>query len=271
MTQATAKKAVVDPGIYSRDYFLADNEGWREYEGGLDACVHPKFARALEIARPAAKDTVLDIGCGRGELLYYCAKMGAEALGLDYSAAAVEIARQTIRRLPPELQGRARAEIGDPCTYEFGKKFSIVFMIDTLEHMHDWQLEEAFGRINSMLSGGGRLIIITPNHYYEEFLSPLKRLADLPLNLLKIPLRLARGRYKAADAWPLFLKAFRIRQDRGELNRAMHVNVATPAKVRRLLAAFDAKVTCEDPSTNVLSLLARRWWGRNIVAVARKR
>lgn len=271
MTLNQAKKAVVDPAIYSSEYFLTDNEGWREYADSLDANMHPKFARALELADPSGNDTILDIGCGRGELLYYCAKRGAKVTGLDYSAAAVEIAGRTIRSLPPELQKRACVRMGDPTSYNFEEKLTIVFMIDTLEHMHNWQLEEALERIRPALADGGRLIIITPNHLYEKYLSPIKRLLNLPLNLIKLPLRMLGSKYRRVGFGPLLRKAFRIRQDRGQLNKAMHVNVTTPSKVKMLLKAFDAEVVCEDPSKNIVSLATKRWWGRNIIAIARKR
>ena len=80
-----------------------------------------------------------------------------------------------------------------------------------------------------------------------------------------------KAKYRAAGIRSLLRKTLRVRIDRGELNRAMHVNVTTPAKVRRLLAQFDASVRCEDPSGNILSRITKRWWGRDIVAVAAKR
>jgi len=272
MTQTmTGKKAIVDPAIYSKEYFLTDNEGWREYVSGLAAGIHTKFAKALELAGPLEGASILDIGCGRGELLYYCAKRGARALGIDYSRAAVEIARQTIETLPSDRRPFARAEVGDPSTYDFKETFTVVFVIEALEHMHDWQLEDALARIRGILAEGGRLIIITPNYYYEKYLSPLKRILNLPLNLFKLPFRLLKPKYRAAGMSALLGKTFKVRIDRGELNRAMHVNVTTPAKVRRLLAGFDAVVRCEDPSRNIVSLFMKRWWGRDIIAVARKR
>ena len=63
--------------------------------------------RAQRIAERLAGSKVLDIGCGRGELLYYSAMRGAAyALGIDYSEAAVELAQETAKRLPLELRDR---------------------------------------------------------------------------------------------------------------------------------------------------------------------
>jgi SAM-dependent methyltransferase len=271
MPGAAVNKRIVDPGLYSKEYFLSDNEGWREYLGGLDSNIHPKFARALEIAGVSEGDNVLDIGCGRGELLYYCAMRRARALGIDYSASAIDIARLTIAKLPDGLKSMARAEVAESSSWDAKEKFNIVFMIETLEHMYDWQLADTFKRLETALADDGRIIIITPNHYYEKYLSPAKRVLDLPLNLFKIPFRMLKTKYRDSGFAPLVRKAFRFRPDRGDVNRLMHVNVATPSGIRRLLNRFDVSVWCEDPSRNPLSLIARRWWGRDIVAVARKR
>lgn len=53
--------------VYTEDYYLTDNEGFREYEKGLSENIHPKFKRALKYAGLRPGMQVLDLGCGRGE------------------------------------------------------------------------------------------------------------------------------------------------------------------------------------------------------------
>ncbi|MFA6610471.1 MAG: class I SAM-dependent methyltransferase, partial [Candidatus Omnitrophota bacterium] len=232
-------KKTVDPALYSEKYFLTDNEGCLEYQKGLDDNIHTKFRQALRIAAPTSKDAVLDLGCGRGELVYYCAKTGARALGIDYSPDAVRIAKRTIGMLPPELRSRAGAEVGDVASYDFREKFTIVFMIEIVEHVYDWQLAEAFKKVRGILADDGRLIIITPNYYYENYLLPLKRLVNIPFNLVKWPIRIFKGKYGLENAREMFRKIFKIKVDRGELNKMMHVNITTPSKLKNMLAGFD--------------------------------
>ena len=266
MSQSDAK--IVSPDLYSRDYFLSDNEGFSEWGAGLENNMHPKFKLALKYAAPLTGDIVLDIGCGRGELIYYCAKRGAKALGIDYSSSAISIAKETIARLPDNLKAAASADVGDPAGYAFPDKYDIVYMIEVVEHMHDWQLKEAFKKIETIVKPGGRLIITTPNFYYERVLSPIKRIVDIPLNLIKWPIRIIKGKYKDSGAMKGLKKIFRIMPDRGELNRKMHVNIMTPGKLKKMLTDFKASVICEDHSVNILSLITRRWWGRDIIVVA---
>ncbi|MBN2453865.1 MAG: class I SAM-dependent methyltransferase [Candidatus Omnitrophica bacterium] len=262
---------IVDPSIYNREYFLGDNEGWKEWHSGLDGNMHPKFQRALELAAPLHGKSVLDIGCGRAELIYYCVKRGARAHGIDYSAAAIELAKETISRLPQELAMMAKATVGEIGTFETNENYDVVFMVEIAEHMYGWQLKEAFEKILDMLKPGGTLIVMTPNYLYEKILLPIKRIVNIPLNLIKWPLRIIRGKYSPKSFGELMGRIFKVRVDRGELNRKMHVNVTTPGNIRRYLSEYDAKVWCEDPSRNILSLLTGRWWGREIIAVAVKR
>jgi SAM-dependent methyltransferase len=260
----------VDPGLYDRTYFLKDDEGGVEWVGGLDAAIHPKFKRALELAGDLRGKRVLDMGCGRGDLLYYCARRGAAAaIGVDYSRAAVEIAKETIKRLPPDLQGMMEVSMADIEGFDSTRPFDAVFMIDVVEHMYTWQLAALFDRLLRLISPDGRLIIITPNRLYEDILAPAKRVVDMPLNLVKIPLRVARGRYPPGDAVNLLKKAFRVFPERSALHSRMHVNVMTPFQLKRLLSKFDARVWCEDQSSNLLSLLTRGIMGRTIIAVAK--
>ena len=266
-----APRNIVDPSIYDKDYFLKDNEGWREWERNIETDLHPKFKRALGLAGPLKGKNILDIGCGRAELVYYCVKQGARACGIDYSPAAIEIAARTIERLPEALRPSARAILGDIGTYDPPDKYDIVFMIEIAEHMHDWQLKEGFEKIDKILSPDGKLIIMTPNYLYEKILSPLKRILNIPGNCIKWPMRILRGRYKPKSFKELAGKIFRVAMDRGELNRKMHVNVTTRETLKRLLSGFDVKIWCEDHSKNALSLLTGHWWGREIIVIAAKK
>lgn len=269
--EACATRKIVDPSIYDKDYFLKDNEGWREWEGNIETDLHPKFKRALELAGSVNGKNVLDIGCGRAELVYYCVKRGARACGIDYSPAAIGIAAETIDRLPQALRPSAKAIFGDIGNYDPPDKYDIVFMIEIAEHMHDWQLKEGFEKIDKILTSDGKLIIMTPNYLYEKILSPLKRILNIPVNCIKWPLRILGGRYKPSSFKELIGKIFRVKMDRGELNRKMHVNVTTRGTLKRLLSGFDVKIWCEDHSKNLLSLLTGRWWGREIIVIASKK
>jgi len=259
--------------LYDRHYFLTDNEGCWEFEQGLDTCMHPKFARALALAPALAPGmSILDVGCGRGELLYYCAKQGVGATGVDYSQDAVALVKErTVRLLPEPQRGLVRVVCDDIARFSLEGTFDAIFCIEVLEHLTDVQIRSLLEKARTHLKPEGRLIVTTPNFYYEFYLSPLKRFLDTPLRLLRELFRVLRGKSRAKDGRDLWRRIFRIRVSRGEQGKQMHVNVMTPAKLRALLKDFDAEVSCEDPSKNPISLLLKKWWGRNLVAVAKKK
>lgn len=46
------------------------------------------------MAAPKPQERVLDLGCGRGEVVHEAAKLRCKAVGVDYSPDAMEIARR---------------------------------------------------------------------------------------------------------------------------------------------------------------------------------
>jgi len=261
------------PELYDRNYYLTDNEGCWEFQKGLDACIHPKFVRALELAPEMAPGVdVLDVGCGRGELLYYCARRGARATGLDYSPDAVALAQEkTVDLLPAAQRSLVRVVCDDIADFSLENTFDVIFVIEVMEHLTNAQIRSLLDKARAHLKPGGRLIVTTPNFYYEKYLLPLKRLLDTPFRFLREFFRVLRGKSRAKDGRDLWRRIFRIRVSRGEQGKLMHVNVMTPASLRDVLKGFNAVVTCEDPSKNPISLLLRKWWGRNLVAVANQK
>lgn len=261
---------IIPPEIYTREYYLTDNEGHKEYRD-LDRCLHHKFSRALRLANIRPGEHVLDAGCGRGELVYYAIKHGAvHALGIDYSRAAVEIARETVKKLPEHLQGAAEAHQGTAEDFHYTKKYDVIFFLEIAEHMYDWQLEQAFQKFHDILNPNGRLIVITPNYLYEQILQPVKLWLGIPGNSFKWALRIIQDKYEPESFLDFLKKIGKWRVDRGETSRKMHCNVLTPGRMKKLLSNFNVTVYCEDTSKNFLSMLMKKWWGRDIIVIAAK-
>lgn len=270
MHTPSKKSDIIPSDIYTREYYLTDNEGYKEYRD-LDHDIHDKFSRALRIADIRTDEHVLDAGCGRGELVYYAIKNGAgHALGIDYSQAAVDIARETIKKLPAHQQGLAEAHQGTAEGFPYSKKYDVIFFLEIAEHMHDWQLEKAFQKFYEILNPGGRLIVITPNYLYEKILQPVKLVSGVPGNAFKWALRIIQDKYEPESFLEFLKKIGKLRVDRGETSRRMHCNVLTPGRMKKLLSRFHVTVYCEDNSKNFLSMSMKRWWGRDIIAIAKK-
>lgn len=270
LKKEVSQKEFVEAKLYDRKYYLTDCDGYEDYlKGNLSLLRHQ---RVMGFAKIQGGESVLDIGCGRGELTYQCARKGCRVMAVDYSSDSIELTRETVSKLPAQLQKDITIAAMDVTRMDISEKFDAVFMIDLVEHLYDWQLEILFSKVRDLLKPGGRLIIQTPNLNYERFLFPLKRLISLPATFLKQISRLLRKKTKEKRFGQWLRKTFRIlpNRDRGEgLIHSMHVNTHTPSDLKRLLSEFDSRIFCFDHSRNPISLLFKKWWGREIVVIAR--
>jgi ubiquinone/menaquinone biosynthesis C-methylase UbiE len=196
---------------YDEDYYLhvcGGSDEWRRSRGTQIAGIYPG---SLQEARMQPGEVVVDIGTGRGELLVAALDAGAaRAVGIEYSDAAVELARRTlaVHQVLPE-QGEvidARSiPLPDDCA-------DLVTMLDVVEHLTPAELARSFFEAYRLLRPGGRILVHTfPTRTLYSVTYRLQRLA--------VPTRLRR--------WP--------RDPRNQWERLMHINEQTLATLRRAL------------------------------------
>jgi len=131
--------------------------------------LRPRIRYALKIATLSPGMTVLDVGCGRGEVVLYCARNGIHALGVDYSKEAISIAQKAKAAHNTEQQKRMRFICDDIEKIEFNESFDRIFMLDLIEHLHDWELSKLFKVCGRLLKPDGFLVIHTlPNKWLYE-------------------------------------------------------------------------------------------------------
>ncbi len=110
---------------------------------------------AFEAVLPKGRLSVLDVGCGTGELSLLLADKGHRVTGVDLSDSMIEVATEKNRALGLN----ARFGAGDAEDLEFGDcTFDVVFnrhLLWTLPHP-----EKAIGEWRRVLKEGGQAIII---------------------------------------------------------------------------------------------------------------
>ena len=122
---------------FSKDYWDGDRRicygGYRYLEGRWE-----KVARAIADHYPLpAKPKILDIGCGKGFLLYDFLKVvpDAEIYGIDISNYAIENSK-------PEI--RDRLQVGNAIDLPWeDNSFDLVISITTLHNLHAYDLDHA--------------------------------------------------------------------------------------------------------------------------------
>jgi SAM-dependent methyltransferase len=130
-------------------------ELWQSLPDSLeppDRALRTAFMHAHVVARAR----VLDLGCGDGWMTGELAALGAEPVGVEVAAAAIERAR----RRHPGLDFRL-AEIEGELPVE-DNAIDVVWASEVLEHVADtarWLSE-----VRRVLRPRGRLLLTTPNH-----------------------------------------------------------------------------------------------------------
>jgi SAM-dependent methyltransferase len=172
--QPAADRPAVDAAEYDEAYFLCASEGYRDFAVSRGRRLGPRFRKALSLADVRPAQRVLDIGCGRGELVMRCALLGALATGIDYSEAAVAIAREALASYPPDVQERATFVLMDARRLEFADaSFDTAFMTDVVEHLTPAELAATLAEVRRVLRPGGRLVVHTsPNRLLLDCVYP---------------------------------------------------------------------------------------------------
>jgi SAM-dependent methyltransferase len=208
----------VNSDLYTTEYFLTENAGWKEFNKSHGAILDERYKRALALAdlKPGMK--ILDLGCGRGELVINCARKGIFATGIDYSASAIELAQKALQMYPEEIREKVRLMQLDSKTVTFPSgSFDCIFLLDFAEHLYPEELSQALSNALYYLKKGGRLIIHTAPNRLFFYGYAYWRLMRTILNVLL-------GRKERPP-----------RNPRNEYQIAMHVNEMSPFELKKYL------------------------------------
>lgn len=111
--------------------------------------------RALELLKPNADETILDIGCGQGVFARALAAMGARVTGLDAAPSLVKRAKTYPSRTPIRYLVRDAADLRDLGPFDAA---SSILALQNMEHLHEVCRSAA-----RVLRDGGRMLWVL-NH-----------------------------------------------------------------------------------------------------------
>ncbi|MGQ0602196.1 MAG: methyltransferase domain-containing protein [Anaerolineales bacterium] len=169
-------KPSLPPDLYTEEYFLHACEGYEEFTETQGERLSRRLSAAFEIAVVRSGMRVLDLGCGRGEIVRHCARLGADAFGVDYAPVALKLARELIAG-DAEVKGKMGLGRSDAKQLPFPNNFfDRVLIFDVVEHLFPWELDFCLTEVRRTLKPGGAAIIHTaPNVWYDRYAYPLVR------------------------------------------------------------------------------------------------
>jgi len=127
----------------------------------LNEIYHREHLALIDQALPEIKGkNILDIGCGIGRISRHLAERGATVHGLDFSSAAIEIARKSTSGPNPSFEVRSVHDVD--ANQEFDAV--IVFGVLCVACRNRAELSNAFTRIRRALKPGGALLLFEPIH-----------------------------------------------------------------------------------------------------------
>jgi 2-polyprenyl-3-methyl-5-hydroxy-6-metoxy-1,4-benzoquinol methylase len=125
-------------------------------------CDFANMAVALDLPAGAR---ILDAACGSGWLSEYFARLGYDVTGIDITPDLIEISRDRIRALPPNIDHetpiRCRFLVHDIELGPLDEKFDAIVCYDAMHHLED--ARSAIRNFAAMLQVGGLLFVLEGN------------------------------------------------------------------------------------------------------------
>lgn len=172
MTPGEATGGVPEPAVpqdlYDEHYYLHKAEGAEVFTAGEIA---GRYAFALERLGLPEGGTLVDIGCGRGELVFAALDAGAgRAVGIEYAEVALAIARRAAAERGHGERAELIAADARAVPLPDGSADGVA-MLDVIEHLTPAEQADAVAEVKRLLKPGGRFLMHTfPNrNIYETY------------------------------------------------------------------------------------------------------
>jgi ubiquinone/menaquinone biosynthesis C-methylase UbiE len=145
---------------YDKEYWDGDRRygyGGFKYDGRWEVVAR----ELIDVYRLPQDAKILDVGCGKGFLLYEFKKLlpHSKVTGFDISAYAIENAKDEIKENLFIYKAKDRYPFGD-------KDFDLVVSLNTLHNLHIYELQSALKEIERV--GKNKYVVVEGYRNEEE-------------------------------------------------------------------------------------------------------
>jgi len=164
----------VPSSVYTKEYYLQVCLGSEQFKKSQGKMLHPRVMYLLSKIPLPPNACVLDVGCGRGDLVLYLAKFVKKAIGIDYSSDGIALAEGIRKKAPKSIQQKTAFYVMNIKKLQFpDNSIDVVICIDVLEHLYKPEVEIALREISRVLKKDGVFFFHTgPNKILEDFTYP---------------------------------------------------------------------------------------------------
>ena len=141
------------PAIYSINFNYQENAPWNIGKP------QPGLIKLFD--RHPLEGTILDIGCGAGDLAMAIASRGFRTLGIDLSEKAIEICKNKANALKPEIKGSLDFHCGDALKpSQLNRQFGSIVDSGFYHLFNESTRNELVDELFKSLTGGGRYYLL---------------------------------------------------------------------------------------------------------------
>jgi len=171
----------VKSGVYDEEYYKT-MRGADDFSSNAVSLFYKSFLSRLDDSIKGK--VVLDVGCGRGELIQLLLERGAAFVyGVDFSYASMKISKDYLERCGMDAS-RYKLICADISIFnrDFEGKFDYIFMLDVIEHLQPKDLERALLNSSKYLKAEGEL-------HYHTFPTRLPHAIFMNMLMVIAPLK----------------------------------------------------------------------------------
>ena len=139
---------------FNAAYYMATADNAKDFRVGKIAETYRRILRRIDVSGKV----VLDIGCGRGELMSLCAETAKQVVGLDYSEHSIAVIAHYSKSSSGKVYNFHASLVED--IEERGVQ--AVFCIDTIQFLSIPEIEEMFAGLKKVCAAGCDVFIQWP-------------------------------------------------------------------------------------------------------------